>query len=466
MAGLRSNRSWTLLLTGGTVSNVGDYVFDTTMVLWIGTVIAKGQSWAPAAVSGVLLSAAIPAIFVGPAAGVFVDRWNRRRIMLVGDACRTVLILALLPLAWPSLTGHIGRSAELTLIYAVLLAASCFSQFFNPAKFAVLFGMVDEADRARAGGLAMSTGAVAAIIGPPIAAPLLFVFGVQWALIINALSFVCSFVTIALVKLPAAAPGPAAAPDPAAVPDAASAPDPAAVPDPAAESVTHSFFGEFRAGVRFFATSRVLIAIAIGVVIATLGTGVINSMNVFFVTDNLHVAVKWYGTMGAAEGIGAVLGGAATGMVAARIAPRRIFWGALVLTGILCVVYSRMTLLPPALVLLFLTGAVVGTLNGALTPLVLGATPQEMLGRVVSVINPLQQVATVSSVAIAGLLASTVLRQLHASFAGMTFGPYDTLFSIAGLLFIAGGLAAIPLLRPAPDPAPPGQPGLVILVEE
>jgi MFS family permease len=125
----------------------------------------------------VLLSAAIPAIFVGPAAGVFVDRWNRRRIMLVGDACRTVLILALLPLAWPSVTGHIGRSAELIGIYAVLVAASCFSQFFNPAKFAVLFSMVDEADRARAGGLAMSTGALAGIIGPPLAAPLLFVFG-------------------------------------------------------------------------------------------------------------------------------------------------------------------------------------------------------------------------------------------------------------------------------------------------
>jgi MFS family permease len=158
MAGLRSNRSWTLLLTGGTVSSVGDYVFNTTVVLWIGTVIAKGQSWAPAAVSGVLLAAAIPAIFVGPAAGVFVDRWNRRRIMLVGDACRTVLTLALLPLAWPSVTGHISRSAELIAIYAVLVAASCFSQFFNPAKFAVLFSMVDEADRARAGGVAMSTG--------------------------------------------------------------------------------------------------------------------------------------------------------------------------------------------------------------------------------------------------------------------------------------------------------------------
>ena len=429
MAGLRSNRAWNLLLTGGTVSSVGDYVFDTTMVLWIAAVIAKGQSWAPAAVSGVLLAAAIPAILVGPAAGVFVDRWNQRRIMLVGDACRTVLILALLPLAWPSVSGHVGRPAELILIYAVLLVTSCFSQFFGPAKFAVMSGLVAEEDRARAGGLAMSTGALAGIVGPPIAAPLLFIFGVQWALIINALSFVFSFITIALVKLP---------------------PRGADVTEPAAPD----FLGEFRAGVRFFATSRVLVAMAIGVVIATLGTGLINAMNVFFVTDNLHVAAKWYGTMGAAEGIGAVLGGAATGLIAARIAPKQIFWGGLVLTGILALAYSRMSLLPPALVLLFLIGMVVGTLNGAILPLILGATPQEMLGRVASVINPLQQVATVTSVVVAGLLASTVLRHLHKSFAGMTFGPYDTLFSIAGLLFIAGGLAAIPLLRTPPSPAP------------
>jgi hypothetical protein len=39
-----------------------------------------------------------------------------------------------------------------------------------------------------------------------------------------------------------------------------------------------------------------------------------------------------------------------------------------------------------------------------------------------------------------------------ASFAGMAFGPYDILFSVAGLLFIAGGLASVPLLRPAPGP--------------
>jgi MFS family permease len=76
-------------------------------VLWIGTVIAKGQSWAPAAVSGVLIAAAVPAIVVGPVAGVFVDRWDHRRIMLVSEVGRGILVLALLPLAWPSVAGRV-----------------------------------------------------------------------------------------------------------------------------------------------------------------------------------------------------------------------------------------------------------------------------------------------------------------------------------------------------------------------
>jgi MFS family permease len=421
MSGLRANRSWSLLLTGGTISAVGDFVFDTTMVLWIGTVIAKGQSWAPAAVSGVLIAVAVPAIVIGPVAGVFVDRWDHRRIMLVSEVGRGILVLALLPLAWPSVADRVGRPTELTLIYLVLVSVSCFSQFAGPARFTLLFAVVDEADRAQASGLTMASQALAGIVGPPLAAPLLFVTGVQWALVINAASYAVSFVTIFLLKRPAEEEVPRQAHD--------------------------SFLREFRAGLRFFASSRVLIAMAIGVVIATLGTGVMNSLNVFFVTNNLHVASKWYGTLGAADGIGAVLGAAATGIVAARIAPKRIFWGGLMITGILVVGYSRMTVLIAAIVLLALVGLVVGTLNGAIQPLVLEATPPSMLGRVVAVINPLQQIATVLATAVAGLLASTVLHGLHASFAGMTFGPYDTLFSVAGLLFIAGGLASIPLLR-------------------
>jgi MFS family permease len=140
-SGLRANRNWRLLWLGRAVSQTGDYVFDVTIMLWIATVIAKGQPWAPAAVGGALIAAAVPALVVGPFAGVFVDRWNRRRTMMVADAVRGLLIVALLGL--PAIGRHLPAVAQVGIIYAVLAAASCFAQFFNPSGLAILGAVVE-----------------------------------------------------------------------------------------------------------------------------------------------------------------------------------------------------------------------------------------------------------------------------------------------------------------------------------
>src|ERR1700742_4619975 len=76
------NRTFARLWTGQAVSTLGDYVFDTTLVLWVATVLAGGRRGAPAAVSGIMLSVGAAVLVVGPVAGVFVDRWNRRATML------------------------------------------------------------------------------------------------------------------------------------------------------------------------------------------------------------------------------------------------------------------------------------------------------------------------------------------------------------------------------------------------
>jgi hypothetical protein len=69
------NRNYAKLWYGQAVSAVGDCVFGTTLVLWVSQVLANGRSWAPAAVSGILVAASAAFSLVGPFAGVFVDRW-------------------------------------------------------------------------------------------------------------------------------------------------------------------------------------------------------------------------------------------------------------------------------------------------------------------------------------------------------------------------------------------------------
>lgn len=56
--GFLINRNFALLWGGQSISNVGDYVFSTTLILWIAAIIARGQTWAPVAVSGVTFASA------------------------------------------------------------------------------------------------------------------------------------------------------------------------------------------------------------------------------------------------------------------------------------------------------------------------------------------------------------------------------------------------------------------------
>ncbi len=156
-----------------------------------------------------------------------------------------------------------------------------------------------------------------------------------------------------------------------------------------------------------------LVALCVGVVICTLGTGALNALAVFFLRDNLHASVSWLGTLYAAIGIGGVGGALLGGWAGRRIGPARVFWLAMVLGGLLLLVYSRLTQLPVALAVGGLAGLMFGALNAAAPPLFLAAIPQHLMGRVMSVFNPLQQVANIISIAVAGFLAGTVLRSMH-----------------------------------------------------
>ena len=130
--GLLRNRNFLLLLGGQTISNVGDIIFDTSLTLWIATKVASGKPWAPLAVSGVLVAATIPVLVVGPAAGVFVDRWNKRKTMLLSDVMRAILVALLLPV-----TGVSSVEVQIVAIYTVVLLAGVGAQFFSPSDVGI-----------------------------------------------------------------------------------------------------------------------------------------------------------------------------------------------------------------------------------------------------------------------------------------------------------------------------------------
>lgn len=426
------NRDFTRLWYGEAVSEVGDYVFNTTLVLWIATKLGNGKSWAPVAVSGVLLSGLAATLAIAPAAGVFADRWNRKRTMLRMDAIRAVAVGGLAALAFLP-AGRLPVGVWLAIIYAVVFVINAAGTFFGPSRMAVIPDVVGGPDEiARASGITQSTVALAGMIGPPLAAPLLFAGGVQWAMVINALSYVVSFTAIRPVPIPDNAPSSAAK----------------------AES---GFWSEFKAGLAFFAKTRVLVVLIISACIANFGAQAMNTLDVFFATRNLHAAPKLYGLLGMAIGAGAIIGALLSTRVVRRIGTVNAVWATIGTAGVLVVAYSRQTSIWAAIPVIFLASLPIAMVNTALEPLLIQVTPRAMLGRVFSVITPAISVTQLGSTILFGWMMSSVMLHFHADVAGLHVGPIDTLFTVTGLLFVVAAIYAFVML-PRKDGVPAAEP--------
>jgi MFS family permease len=425
------NRNYARLWTGQAVSTVGDFAFDTTLVLWIGTILAREPdghfaNWAPAAVSGLMICIFGAVMVIGPIAGVFVDRWSRRRTMLGSELIRAAAVAVLTALSLLP-RDALPIWAWLTILYLVVFVINAVAQFFSPARFAVLGDIVDgDADRARAAGIGQATSATAAIIGPPLAAPLLVTSGLQWALLLNAASYIVSFFAIRSIAMPAA--------------DVQKHPE--------ADSGKPRLRDEFVAGLKMFAGNRFLVTLLTIAVLCQLGTGAINALDVFFITGNLHADSHLFGLASMAFGIGSIVGALSAGFFVRRFSARVTTWVTTILGGALFVGYSRQTEFVWGLVLVVAFSIPITMLNTAITPLLLQSTPKEFLGRMMAVFNPVNMGASMLSVITAGWLASTVLADFHGSVAGVHVGRIDIIFSVAGLLIVAGGVyGAIALPR-------------------
>jgi predicted MFS family arabinose efflux permease len=319
-----------------------------------------------------------------------------------------------------------------------VLVLNAASQFFSPARFSVIAELVTwEADRARAAGIAQATGQTAWIIGPPLAAPLLFTVGLQWALLFNAASYLVSYVAIASVDV---------RPAPTADRDRPAAQRPGVVKD-------------FTEGLRFFGGNRFLVALLLLAVIGQFGMGALNTLNVFFATRNLHASAQLYGYLGMAMGIGGILGALASGRVVQWIGARRTTWIGLLVSGALLVLYSRQGSFPAAVALLFVFAVPLTMLNTAMSPLLLAAAPREFRGRVVAVFYPVTQLASMLAAVLSGWLAGSGLRDFAGSVAGLRFGPIDTILATAGVVIVVAGVYAR-IALPDTDAAPAGVPDM------
>jgi MFS family permease len=419
------NREFARLWVGDAASAVGDAAFDTTVVLWIATGLVPGRSWAPLAVGGVLAAAALPAL-VAAVRPAYVSRLvagvARRRVVLTTDAARAVLVTGVVALAvLPA--GALPLAVRLGAGYLAVLLSSVGAQLATPARYALVDEIVPPLRRHAATSLSQTAATLAGILGPLVAAPVLFASGVRWALILDALSFVASFVAVMSVRVPGST----------GVPRAGA---PQAAPPP---SLT--------AGLRVIRRTPALLTLLAAAATVTVAAGTLNVLDVFFLRANLRADPRWFGLLGAAFGLGSVAGALVAPRVAGRLGLARAYWSSLLLTGVLLIGYAKSTALIVALAAIGLVGVPVAVAGSLLVPAIVKAAPLEHLGRVFAVVNPAIQVTTLVSIAVASLVATG---GVHPTVAGLRFGPIDSVLVAAGTLVVLAALWTAARLQDAP----------------
>jgi len=185
---LRQNRNYRYTWLGQVVSETGDYFNNIAVFALVMEVTGSGL-----VVSGVMLSRAIPAVLAGPVAGVVLDRFDRRHVMLASDLIRAVVALAFVltvrhPSAW--------------LLYTLSALLMFASPFFTSGRAAILPVITRPEELHTANSLTQTTQWATQTAGTMLAGFAVARMGFAWAFVFNSLSFV--FSALAVWKLRAA----------------------------------------------------------------------------------------------------------------------------------------------------------------------------------------------------------------------------------------------------------------------
>lgn len=179
-AALLRGRDFTLLFAGQAVSRLGDGIHEVAL-LWL--VLRLTGS---ALITGTVLAVQLlPTLFFGLLAGALVDRWDRRRTMIIADVARAGLVL-LIPLL-----NSLG-ALTLPALYVISFLLAVFGQVFRPALMASLPNLIAPDALLPANALMGMTRQLGGIAGPALGGVLVSVTGLNSVFYIDAATFAVS----------------------------------------------------------------------------------------------------------------------------------------------------------------------------------------------------------------------------------------------------------------------------------
>jgi MFS family permease len=392
-------RDFTLLWLAQFISTAGSALTDLAAGILVyqltGSALAVGLT---------LMATAVPSLIVGLIAGVFVDRFDRKRIMLVSNLLQAALVVAI-----PFLI-----QSNIIWIYVIILANAAVKQFFDPANESLIPDIASDEELAAANSLLQIASFGSNAIGFAAAGLLAAAFDISWAFWIDSLTFLVSAGFIALIK---------------------THPNAAVDEDTSVAVVVENL----KAGFRTLIGTPILRTLFLLAVPYVFSVGLWNVLLLPFAFRVLGADEFQYGLQEGLTSVGFVAGSLLMARYVGKL--REGTWIVLagIGMGVTGILYGINTVIPIAIVLAILSGIANAPIGVARATLLQRNTPREMRGRVFSTFFVMRDVVFLLGMGAAGL-ADLIDIQVLVVFASLL------LILMAGFAAVAPGIG-----RPAAD---------------
>lgn len=350
---LLRQRNFALLWFGGLISIMGDRVLMVALPFFVYE--KTGSTFA----SAVMVAAELlPRLLFGSFAGVFVDRWDRKMVMVLTSIAQGIVILPLL----------LVKSAEaMWIVYLVSFFQTTLAIFFSPAENALFPLLVDEKELLPANSLNALNNNLARLIGPPIGGAILAIAGLFGVVVFDSITFVIAGFMILAIR----------GRERAASMEALSV----------AKATETNFWKEWLEGVDIVRRNRTVTMLFITTVLLNFGGIMIDPLGAPYIVDIVKAGPQVFGWLTTVQAVGGIVGGLTAGKVNQKLSTARLYGWAEVVLGFMIFIRYNIPYLPVLFVMTFLLGLPAALGAAALDTLFQEKVPNTHLGRIVGALN-------------------------------------------------------------------------------
>jgi len=378
-----------VIFSGQAFSLFGSRLVQFALVWYLTSQTGSAQVLATASIAAI-----IPQVVLAPFAGAFVDRWNRKRVMMVSDSliAATVLVLAGL---------FVIDRVEVWYIYVVMLIRSTGAAFQWPAMQASTSMMVPREQLPRIAGLNQSLQGLVSIVAPPLGAVLLEMFPIEYVIAVDVLTAIMAVGPLVFI----------------------------AVPQPERKDLSaRGVLSDMREGFSWIWSKKSLVQIMMISLVINMVTNPAFSLLPLLVTDYFNGGAIELAWIQSANGLGMILGGLALGVWGGFKSKSKTAFSAITVAGLGLLGFSQTpgSLLWLGICFVFIFGFMNSIGNSSFMTVLQTMIPHEMQGRVFTLV-----MATSIAVAPLGLtIAGPVAERLGVR----------SWFLVSGFVIVVGAL--------------------------